>query len=281
MRFFALVLLSTTLLLGCKPEKLSMDYENKKIGLNVVGTDLKCKEVQIKIDEKIENRMNLLFGQRLTFEFLDVQGFKKEGSKIFPLMSIAVKDAKGKEVISSQDLVKEMKILNKNVKLIAFIDANLPSEDGPYTATISIQDKKGKGEMVATMPFSIQQDPKLKLEERGVSYSAIYLWNQEDQQIINSHEVESNRDYYIMIHDLEGISSPILPMRIIDGKGTVLLRDDNLLGTIEKKSADDFKRVPIRFTLSGDINNPVKIITSVQDSESDHIIHITTLVNVK
>jgi hypothetical protein len=258
-----------------------MDYENKKIGLNVVGTDLKCKEVQIKIDEKIENRMNLLFGQRLTFEFLDVQGFKKEGSKIFPLMSIAVKDAKGKEVISSQDLVKEMKILNKNVKLIAFIDANLPSEDGPYTATISIQDKKGKGEMVATMPFSIQQDPKLKLEERGVSYSAIYLWNQEDQQIINSHEVESNRDYYIMIHDLEGISSPILPMRIIDGKGTVLLRDDNLLGTIEKKSADDFKRVPIRFTLSGDINNPVKIITSVQDSESDHIIHITTLVNVK
>lgn len=282
MKNFAIFLFGTVLLLGCKPEKLSMDYKNKKIGLSVKGTDMKCAEVKMIIDGKTVERKQFILGEKVTLEFRDIEGFKRVKGSVYPELDITVKNSDGSIVLDEKNLLDGASKSESKIKVSAYLVAQKFGDGNNYIAEITVRDTKGKGVIQATMPFEIIPNPNLIVSKDNVDCDLIYLWDDVEKKVVTKEYVKPNRMYYLIFNKLEGVEYPIVPLEIIDGNNKILFSDENILADITSEELIKVKeQFSAKFSLGSLVKNPITIRCLVNDKKSENFLEVETTVKVQ
>jgi hypothetical protein len=257
--------------------------------MSVIGTGLTCKNVVIEIGGKVVERNNFYEGETVFISFNNFEGLKEVNKKKHPNLSVNIKDSKGKVIESGKDLLKDKTFNFSPLKLSAFFSLKFNYNEGEtYQLSIKIEDKKGSGVLTAEMPFTVAPNPNMRIKKQGLTAKWAYMWDKDNDLVYTSNEIEKNHTYYIIIDSLQGLNiidgfiHPIIPMEIIDNNGDTLLSEQNLFSMTDVGvNPEQLYNLPLRFSLNGDVANPVQVKTGVWDKESDNFMEIITTIKAK
>jgi hypothetical protein len=126
----------------------------------------------------------------------------------------------------------------------------------------------------------------LKIENKGIEYSKIYLWNETNKQPVFDQNVSSEDLLILILDDIGGLELsnekvyPIFSIELIDNKGNKIISNPNLLSDYENEGVnpEDLKNqltTKLTFT-KGEINNPCRLIVKLKDKNSSKGINIRT-----
>ena len=100
-------------------------------------------------------------GSTVVMNFLGVSGFEKREGKVFPGLSVLVKDEAGAVVLQAEDLFSEYSVAGLDATQASELSSNLtigdPMQQGAhYSWHITIWDKQNDGLIEANMDFAVQ-----------------------------------------------------------------------------------------------------------------------------
>lgn len=281
--------LITLIFSACVDVTYNAEINDSKTKMKVIGTGLSCNDVTIEVGGEVVERNNFYQGEKVTVSFINVLGMTEIDNKIYPNLSLSVKDANGKVINSRDDLIKSETSNLSPLKLTAFFTVPFEYREGhTYHLHINIKDKKGKGVITADMPFTISPNPNIKIKSQGLSVKRVYLWDKAIDLVITNNEIQKDHTYYIIVDSLRGLTEiddlvyPVLPMYIIDNNGDTLLASDDLLDKAEEGiNPDKLLNIPFTFSVNGDVSNPVTVKTGIWDQKSERYFEINASVKAK
>jgi hypothetical protein len=190
-------------------------------------------------------------------------------------------------VLSNTDLLRN---LDNGTELLPLqLQANfiaaLPSKNNEkYKVYVDIWDKKGDGKFNYELPFTIKENHILDIENNGIDYSNVYLWNETLKQPVLDNAVNAEHLLILILDDVEGLELinekvfPIFSIDIIDNDGNIILSSSNILSDFEKDGINPIdlkKQLTASITFSeGRINNPCRLISKIKDKNSSKEINI-------
>jgi hypothetical protein len=253
------------------------------------GDGIGIDDINIEIDGKIENRNEYVFGEKINLIFNNINGLTKKENKTFPGLSMYIVKNEKDTVLSNPNLLKS---LDNGTDLFPLqLQANfttaLPYQnEEKYKVFVNIWDKKGDGKFTYELPFTIRENDLLNIENKGIEYSKIYLWNETRKQPVFDQNVSSEDLLILILDDISGLELsnekvfPIFSIELIDNKGNKIISNPNLLSDYENEGVnpEDLKNqltAKLTFT-KGEINNPCKLIVKLKDKNSSKEINIKT-----
>lgn len=155
--YFAVFSLFATLLLPACQVGVSKDLTS---GLTYTYKGLGAEEVYLFMNDAEFDGNEFPFGNKVYMQFSGVSGFKARDGKIFPGMSIQVKDATGATILDSADLFTEFEDAGIDQEMSKELHGNITigepmTEGSEYTWTVKIWDKNGEGTIDAVMKFVV------------------------------------------------------------------------------------------------------------------------------
>ena len=253
------------------------------------GNGIGLDDVIIEINGKAEKRNEFVYGEKVNFLFNNISGLTNSDNKTFPCLSIYIVNNKKDTVLSAPNLLKSIENGTElsPLQLQANFIASLPYQNNEkYKACINIWDNKGDGEFSYELPFTVKENDLLNIDNSGLKYSEIYLWNETLKQIVFNKNVSPENLYILILDDLEGFELvnekvfPIFSVDLIDSKGNKLISNPNILSTYEEEgmTPEDLKKqLILKLSLpKGSLNNPFKLITKLKDKNSSKEINITS-----
>lgn len=253
------------------------------------GNGIGIDDVNIEINGKIEKRNEYVFGEKVNLIFNNINGLTKTENKTFPGLSMYIVKNEKDTVLSNPNLLKN---LDNGTNLFPLqLQANfrtaLPYQnEEKYKVFVSIWDKKGDGKFTYELPFTIKENDLLDIENKGIEYSKIYLWNETRKQPVFDQNVSSEDLLILILDDISGLELsnekvfPIFSVELIDNKGNKIISNPNLLSNYENEGVnpEDLKsQLTAKLTFTkGEINNPCKLIVKLKDKNSEKEINIRT-----
>lgn len=254
------------------------------------GDGIGCDEVLIELNHQLENRNEFIYGEKVNFIFENVRGFSKEDGKVYPGLSMCIVKNEKDTVLNNPDLFADMGEGTdlSPLQLQANFFSSLPYEnDEAYKIFIQIWDKKGDGTFSYEMPFSIEENDLLTIDNSGLSYSEIYLWDETNKLVLVNENIQSKNELILLFEDVDGFEIvndtiyPVLSVKLFDKEGTVVLENENILREYQETGVlyEDFKgsQIPVTMTFSpGNIINPYTLNANLTDAKSDRKIEVRT-----
>lgn len=253
------------------------------------GNGIGCDDVVIEINGEAEKRNEFVFGEKVNLVFNNISGLTNSDNKIYPGLSMYIVKNEKDTVFSNPNLLKN---LNDGTDLFPLqLQANfrtaLPYRNKEkYKVYVDIWDKKGNGKFTYELPFTIKENDLFNIENNGIEYSNIYLWDETINQPVFDNNVNSEHLFILILDDIEGLELsnekvfPIFSIDLIDNNGNKIISNPNLLSDFENEgvSPKDLKsQLTAKITFSeGEINNPCRLIAKLKDKNSSKEINITT-----
>lgn len=288
--FFAFLIIFITF--ACDTKKSV--HKDLITGLSTEGDGLSCEEVTILSDDKSVQRSSFYFGEEITINFKNIEGFKGKDGKIFPGMSIVISDKNNDTIIKSDDAYQKYSegISLSPVILKSELTLARPIHSGKnYSLSINIWDKKGSGKFFAEMNFDVKSNEKINVTKQNCSYDELYLFSDNKQKVITDNVITFGDDIHLIFEGVKGFSEtdnkifPGLSLEIKDGKNEVVLFNEDLFKEYENSGidADSFKdRVSANFWFNGsEANNPLKLTAKLWDKSSDKYVSAETILTLK
>lgn len=287
---FSLIILLT--LTACE---ISTNTSNESLlsSMKIDENGLKCSDVYLEIDEEKVDRTTFSYGEEVFFSFNNVKGFKKKNGKVYPGLGVEIKNTNNKEVIlESEDLFpNDIGFSETVILLYSNITMALPYKDNEeYNIKIKIWDKEGDGVLKFEMPFTINENEDLDVKSKDVTYSALYLWNGDQNKLVANDNV-SRKDQLLLIYEgldgfkvEKGLVFPGLSLKLIDDDGEIIIDEDNLMGdyTYKGTSFDQFnKQLYFEIDFFYDkYANPLQLTTKLWDEKSNSKLTLRTEIEV-
>lgn len=253
------------------------------------GNGIGCDDVSIGINGKIEKRNEFIFGEKVNFIFNNISGLTNLDNKTYPGLSMYIVKNEKDTILSNPNLLKS---LDNGTDLSPLqLQANFTSafpyqNDEKYKVFVNIWDKKGDGKFTYELPFTIRENDLLKIENKGIEYSKIYLWNETNKQPVFDQNVSSEDLLILILDDIGGLELsnekvyPIFSIDLLDNKGNKIISNPNLLSDYENEGVnpEDLKnQLTAKLTFTKvEINNPCKLIVKLKDKNSTKEINIRT-----
>lgn len=291
-RLDAILILIATTLYSCQ---FSKSVEKDLLtGAFSSGDGISSDKVIIEVNGTNDNRNEFTFGEKVNLVFENVRGFTKSDGKVFPGISMAVVKNQKDTLHVSADLLKDFDDGTElsPLKLNANFAAAFPSKSGDtFKVYVKIYDKKGKGTFNYELPFTVKQNDLLKINNNGLTYSNIYLWDETIKKPVLDKNIDANHLFILILDGVEGLQSvnekvyPVFSVEITDSKGGKIISSENLLRNYEKEGIDakNLKEqviAKISFT-KGMFNNPCKLTAKLKDNNSTKEILIETELIIK
>ena len=253
------------------------------------GNGIGIDDVDIEINGKIEKRNEYVFGEKVNLIFNNISGLINSENKTYPGLSMYIVKNEKDTVLSNPNLLKSLENGTdlSPLQLRANFTPALPYKNNEkYKVFVNIWDRKGDGKFSYELPFTIKENDLLKIENKGIEYSKIYLWNETNKQPVFDQNVSSEDLLILILDDIDGLELsnekvfPIFSIELIDNKGNKIISNPNLLSDYENEGVnpEDLKNqltAKLTFT-KGEINNPCKLIVKLKDKNSTKEINIRT-----
>lgn len=288
--FFAFLIIFLTF--ACDTKKSV--HKDLITGLSTEGDGLSCEEVKILSGDKTIQRNSFIFGEEITFNFSNIEGFKESNGNIFPGMSIIVSDRNKDTVIKADDVYEKYSdgISLTPATLKADLTLARPIHSGnSYSLFINIWDKKGDGKFSAELNFEVKPNENIKAARHNCNYDELYLLSDRNKKVIIDNVINFDDNIYLIFEGVKEFSEtdnkifPGLSLEIKDGKNEVVLFDEDLFKDYESSGidADSFKdRVSANFWFNGsEANNPLKLTAKLWDKSSDKYVSAETILTLK
>jgi hypothetical protein len=253
------------------------------------GDGIGVDDIYIEIDGKIENRNEYVFGEKVNLIFNNINGLTKKENNTFPELSMYIVKNEKDTVLSNPNLLKSLDNGTDLFPLqlqVSFGTALPYQNEEKYKVFVNIWDKKGNGKFAYELPFTIKENDLLNIENKGIKYSKIYLWNETRKQPVFDQNVSSEDLLILILDDISGLELsnekvfPIFSIDLIDSKGNKIISNPNLLSDYENEGVnpEDLKsQLTAKLTFSkGEINNPCKLIVKLKDKNSSKEVNIRT-----
>lgn len=289
--FFALLLILLTF--ACDTRKSF--HKDLITGLSTSGDGLSCEEVTILSGDQTIQRSSFIFGEEITIQFRNIDGFKEENGKIFPAMSIVISDKNKNVVLKEDDAYKDYPegISLKPVTLRSELTLARPIHSGNnYNLLINIRDKKGDGKLSAEMDFEVKPNEKIKVSSHNSGFDELYLFSDNDKKVITGNVITFGDNIHLIFEGVKEFSEkdykifPGLSLEIKDGKDEEILFYEDLFKEYESTGidAESFKdRISANFWFKGsEVNNPLTLEAKLWDKlASDRYISAETMLTLK
>jgi len=263
-------------------------------GAHSRGNGIACNDIAIEINGKVERRNEFVFGEKVNLIFNNINGLTNADNKMHPGLSIHIIKNEKDTVVSNPNLLQSLKNGTDlfPLRLQANFTVNLPHQNNEkYEAHINIWDKKGDGKFTYELPFTIKENNLLNIENNGVKFSSIYLWNETLKQAVPDNTLNPDHLYLLILNDIEGFEVsnekifPVFSMDLTDNNGTKIISNPNMLSDFENEGINpkDIKRQLIaKIILSeGEPKNPYNLTVTLKDKKSSKEIKITMALNLK
>jgi hypothetical protein len=257
------------------------------------GDGIGCDDVVIEINGEAKKRNEFIFGEKVNLIFGNISGLTSLDNKTYPGLSMHIVKNEKDTVLSNPNLLKS---LNDGTDLFPLqLQANfttaLPYQNKEkYKVYVDIWDKKGDGKFTYELPFIIKENDLFNIENNGIEYSSIYLWNETLKQPVFENNVSSQHSFILILNDIQGLELtdekvfPIFSLDLTDNNGNKILSNPNLLSVYEEVGVNpkDLKsQVTAKLTFTkGKMNNPCRLNAKLKDKNSSKEINISTELNI-
>jgi len=260
-------------------------------GLNTRGDGLSCEDVYLSDGEQEINRNTFTYGEIVYVNFENIEGFKKKDDKAFPGMKLYVVNQSGDTIMSYPDLYADYQE-GINISPL-LLQANLTvadpiHSDGEYTLYIYIWDKNGEGTFEATMDFDVNPDEKIKIENNNLTYNEVYLFGEEEKNVIIGNEANFNENIYLIFEGLEGFQEENgeifigLSLKVMDSAGEIIIDEEDLIGDTGLQPSQVKEELAPNFIIRDvSTSTPVSCETFIWDKKSDRNIKASVKLNLK
>ncbi|MFV8226125.1 hypothetical protein, partial [Christiangramia aquimixticola] len=234
-----------------------------------------------------------IFGENVNFKFNNISGLKRINGKTYPDLSMFIVKNEKDTILSKPNLLQNLNNgteLNP-LQLRANFVAALPYEnDEKYIVHINIKDRKSDRKFTYELPFTVVESDILEINENGIDYSNIYLWNETLKEPVLNKNVSSKHQFILILEGIKGLNEtdemvfPIFSIDIQDANEKSILSSPNILdyeeNGINSKNINEQLVAKITFP-QNQIDNPCRIIATVKDKNSSNKLKITAELNVE
>ncbi len=258
------------------------------------GDGIGSDDVIIEISGVAENRNEFVYGEKVNLVFNDVTGLTLSEGKTYPGLSLHIVKNEQDTVLSKPNLLKSLDDGTdfSPLKIQAYFRTNLPYKNSErYTALVKIWDKKGDGEFIYELPFTIKENDLLDIKSNGIEYSTIYLWNETLKQGVFDKNISSEHLFILIFNQIEGLELandkvfPILSVDLTDKNGNTILSSPNLLSKYEEIGVNPQDMMKNQLSASLELtktefNNPCRLSAKLKDKNSNKEINIQAELNI-
>lgn len=266
--------------------------ESKKTpGLAIKEEGLSCDNIFLADRSGKINTNTFVYGDKVSVNFNNIKGFQKENGSVFPGLRLLVLNKKKDTMLFNPDLnIDNTEGYDISPLLlyswITMANPMLPDED--YKAYIHVWDKKGTGTLDASLNFNVIPDPKIHIDNKGLSYNELYLYSEKKDAAIISDTIPLNEEVYWVLKGLKGfdtIDEKVLigvSMKIEDVNGNVVLNEADLIGdTPIDASQLEMSLTPHFIITKGDPDVPIDCSVRIWDKRSDREISVHVRLNIE
>ncbi|MEA1886054.1 MAG: hypothetical protein U9N72_02445 [Bacteroidota bacterium] len=248
-------------------------------GLTTWGDGLSCEDVYLSDGEEKINRNTFTYGEKVYVNFENIEGFKKEDGYAFPGMQLSVLNQAGDTVVIYPDLYTDYQdgIDISPLLLQANLTVADPMHTGKeYTLNVDIWDKKGEGTFKAKLDFDVIPDEQIKIENNNLSYDEVYLFTEEENNVVIGNEAHFNENIYLIFEGLEGFQEEDgeifigLSLKVMDSEGEILIDEEDLIGDSGLQASQIKEQLAPNFIIRDtSINTPVSCEIEIWDKKSE------------
>lgn len=282
-------------LFSCVQGNLPTESTRKSSAYVLKAKNLTCNDIEIGVlkgNEEIKTD-EFIYGEKIYFKFLNIDGFKVKEGKINPGLSMKVYDESGELIFKITDLFLNSKGLSqeKNTIVSNLIAANPMFSKVKHKVEIKIWDKNGNGTIDFITNFITKDNKNLKIENSTFKYNSIYLSSKKYQEVIVDNKYEVNDIVYLYLEGLKGFEEknnlvyPELFVEIKDSEGNVLIEKTNLLAEYSENGAnpEDVEKV-LFFNIKESVTSLNKILVinlDLNDKLNNSKMNIKTILEPK
>lgn len=254
--------------------------------LNING--IEPDRVFLHVVDDTVNRSEFYYGEKVFFEFADIKGLEKIDSLVYPGMSMLVLQGED-TILNEPDIFPELSegTSINNLTLSSYMRMIFSYRENPnFLLAIKIWDKKGANTCSFQMPFSIKPNDNFDLTEEGLSYKAVYFFDEKNDQSINSNRFYQNSKILLQYEDVTGFGDsagiifPSYELRIADSLGHVMAQNKNLFEDFSQTgiSIENFKDIfPLEFKIKKGLSSGTAYYEGIlRDTRTQNFIRIKT-----
>ena len=260
-------------------------------GITTSGDGLSCDNVYLSDGKDKINRSSFIYGEKVFMNFENIEGFKKEGTSVFPGLRLTIVGNEGDTLMHNEDLYDSSTegfdisplLLQTHITV-----ANPIASNHEYKLYVHIWDKKGDGTYKATMDFEVVPDDLIKTESNNVSFDEIYLFAQERNATITNGQAKFNENLYLIFDGLDGFIVEDgkaylgLSLTCKDAEGKMIMNEVDLIGDSVLEITDVKKQMAPSFIFTNsDIKNPVNCVVTIWDKKSKSSIRASIDLNIE
>lgn len=285
----AVIALVMIVLTSCNSNKsVSTDLVT---GLTTRGDGISCENVYLSDGELEINRNTFTYGEIVYVNFENIEGLEKKDGNVFPGMHLYVVNQSFDTILTYPDLYADYKD-GINISPL-FLQANLTVADpmhsgSKYTLNIHVWDKNGEGTFKATLDFDVISDEQIEIGNNNLSYNEVYLFTEEENNVIIGDEAHFNENIYLIFEGLEGFQEEEgkvfigLSLKVRDSEGNIVLDEEDLIGDSGLDPSQIKEQLAPNFIIRDTtISTPVSCEILVWDKKSDRNIKASVNLNLK
>lgn len=297
--YISITLMVTGILSGCdsrKPVNKEIPAGKDPVSITKTKPDgLSCDNIWITIDDKITDRTTFFYGEAISLNFSNIEGFNEVNGSVFPEVSLRVTD-EGRDTIFKKENIYADSVNGFNLSPL-LLKVNYTVEDPVhsskrYTLHIKIHDKIGNGIFITNTPFSVVADERISIEKKYISCSEIYLFSANRNKVITDGEIVFDEIVYLVFEGLSGFyekNERIYPgarVRAVDNLNAPVMFFDDLFKSYNTTgvSSGEFKqRIYVKMSFTGfAAENPVHCEAYIFDKKrNEAYIKATTYLNIR
>lgn len=274
-------------LMGCKFDKsVSKDFNTS---ISTEGNGLSVDEVIVSTDaERLDDNV-FIYGQKLTTDFENMQGFTVENGLYYAKMGFEITNADGEVIMKEDNLLDTAMGQDASLKTLSgeLILAQPMHSGQKYMVKYHITDEKGGGTFSSKMDFEILPNPAIQVQESGLKALEVYVFNKDTQRVITNAETNFDNIMQFQFDNLEGYTvvdgfvAIDLSIKVADAKGEQILYNKNAFENMPLTEADLEEGIGGVLVFSeGIINNPVTWEVEMWDMNSEARLKGVTQLNV-
>jgi len=262
-------------------------------GIETKEAGLTADQIFVTDGEKGLETRRFSYGQKVFTNFKKLKGFTTEvvsGNEVYyPDMSVNVTSAKGDTLLRNTSLLggKAVAISTETLHGHVILAAPIYSDES-YTIEYRVFDTKSDASLWTKMPFNVEPNDAIIVNEGGLTCNEAYIYNQDKAQVIADTKVKFGEN---LLFDFQGLKG----YTIIDGKvrlgisvkvttanGTVMLDDADYFDGQTLSHEEVQQGVASTLALSkGQIASPVTWHVRIWDKESGAQLTAETELNVR
>ncbi|MFN5418179.1 MAG: hypothetical protein ACK5B9_14070 [Flavobacteriia bacterium] len=236
MKFIILGILAFSLILNSCQNSVETNLSSGN-SIKLSSEGMTCEEVEILVNGEKRDLEEYQYGDKISLNFINVEGLKRVGGKAFPGLKLLITNIKGDTMLFLKDVYENTEGQKFDpMTLVADITAANPMFSGnKFLANLDFWDKKGDAKLHAEFRFSTNSNELIGVKSKNISYKEIYIYSEKNQKVISDNLFENDDKIYFILEGLEGFKVQdglVFPGCMIEVKnkaGEVILHEDNML----------------------------------------------------